>query len=281
MPFTELEGHPGASVVLLHAHPDDETLATGGLMARLAADGYRVVLITGTRGERGEVVPGPLKVLEGTPKLAAVRVAELAAAMRALGVDDHRFLGAGAGAGVGAAAGAAVAGARAAALAPRTYSDSGMQWGPGGRAIAADDAPADALSLAPLDEIVEDVLHVVRDVAPRVLVSYDENGGYGHPDHVRMHDAAVAVSRLTGIPLYTVVADWNGDAPSAPGDVVVPLGEHRAAVFAALAAHATQLTVDGGDIILSGGQRHTVADDEVFRRFEGAGPVGSDRVTAP
>ncbi|RFA12422.1 hypothetical protein B7R22_14910 [Subtercola boreus] len=297
MPFTELEGHPGASVVLLHAHPDDETLATGGLMARLAADGYRVVLLTGTRGEQGEVVPGPLKPLEGTRELAAVRVAELAAAMRALGVDDHRFLGAvagaraeaGAGAGADARAGARAkagasaeaSGARAAGLDPRVYADSGMQWGPDGTAIAADDAPVDALGLAPLDEIVEDALVVVRDVAPRLLVSYDERGGYGHPDHVRMHDAAVTVSRLTGIPLYTVVADWKGDAPAAPGDVVVPLGEHRAATFAALAAHATQLTVDGGDIILSGGQRHTVADVEVFRRFDGVGPVDSDRVTAP
>ncbi|RFA10398.1 hypothetical protein B7R54_15180 [Subtercola boreus] len=259
MLFPELEGHPGASVVLLHAHPDDETLATGGLMARLVADGCRVVLVTGTRGERGEVVPGPLKSLEGTPELAGVRVTELAAAMHALGVADHRFLGAG--------ASTEAHSARAVGSAPRIYADSGMQWGPDGTAVAADDAPFDALSLAPIDEIVDDILVVVRDVAPRLLVSYDERGGYGHPDHVRMHDAAVAVSKATGIPLYRVVADWDGDAPFGGSDVVVPLGPQRASKFAALAAHSTQLTVDGGDIVLSGGQRHTVADTEVFRRF--------------
>ncbi|MDF2442785.1 MAG: N-acetyl-D-myo-inositol-2-amino-2-deoxy-alpha-D-glucopyranoside deacetylase [Subtercola sp.] len=267
MLFAELEGHPGASVVLLHAHPDDETLATGGLMARLVADGYRVILLTGTRGERGEVVPGPLQHLEGTPELAAVRVAELAVAMRALGVADHRFLGA--------------AGARAAGLLPRTYSDSGMQWGPEGDAIAADDAPADALSLAPLGEVVADILSVIDETVPRLLVSYDERGGYGHPDHVRMHDAAVEVSERTGAPLYTVVAEWNGDAPADAGDIVVPLAAHREAKFAALAAHATQLTVDGGDIVLSGGQRHTVAGTEVFRLFRSPDPLDSLGATAP
>src|SRR6195952_6033504 len=85
-------GVPEATVLLLHAHPDDETLGTGALMARLVAEGVRVVLITGTRGERGEVVPGPLKHLEGTPELAEVRVAELAAAMAALRVSDYRVL---------------------------------------------------------------------------------------------------------------------------------------------------------------------------------------------
>ena len=259
MLFAELEGHPGASVVLLHAHPDDETLATGGLMAQLVREGYRVVLVTGTRGERGEVVPGPLKHLESTAELGPVRIGELDAAMRALGVTDHRFLG--------ATPDAGSAGARASGLPPRRYSDSGMQWGPTGAAVAAADAPADALSLAPLDEIVGDVLAVVSDVTPRLLVSYDASGGYGHPDHVRMHDAAVVASRLVGIPLYAVVSDWNGDASTEPGDVVVPLGPERGAKFAALAAHSTQLSVDGGAIVLSGGQRHTVDDNEVYRRF--------------
>lgn len=258
MLFTELEGRPAAAVLFLHAHPDDETLATGGLMATLAAGGFRVVLVTGTRGERGEVVPGPLAHLEGTPGLAPVRVAELTSAMSALGVDDHRFLGAG--------ASAAAHGARAAGLPPRTYSDSGMQWGPLGTAVAADDAPFDALSLAPLDEVVDDIRTVVADVEPRLLVSYDETGGYGHPDHVRMHDAAARVSALTGIPLVTVVSAWEGDATLEPDDVVVPLGDRRPAKFAALREYATQLSVEGDDIVLSGGQRHTVADTEVYRR---------------
>src|ERR1700712_3887854 len=150
-------GVPEATVLLLHAHPDDETLGTGALMARLVAEGVRVVLVTGTRGERGEVVPGPLKHLEGTAELAATRVGELTAAMAQLGVTDHRFLGA--------------QGARAEGLEPRIYGDSGMQWAASGSAEAASDAPANALSLAPIDEVVSDALAVVAQVHPHVLVS--------------------------------------------------------------------------------------------------------------
>ncbi|QWT24174.1 PIG-L family deacetylase [Subtercola sp. PAMC28395] len=234
------------AVLLLHAHPDDETLATGGLMARLVADGYSVVLVTGTRGERGEVVPGPLKHLEGTPELAAARVAELAGAMRELGVTDHRFLGE----------------SVDDAAAPRVYSDSGMQWGPAGTAIAADDAPVDALSLASLDEVVDEILRVIDETGPAVLVSYDEKGGYGHPDHVRMHDAAAAASSQTGLPLYMVVPQAE---PSQVGDLEIPLEPHRHTVMRALAQHQTQLTLDGEDIVLSGGQRHTLAAFERYR----------------
>src|ERR1700712_73352 len=236
-----------ATIVLLHAHPDDETLATGGLMARLILERVHVVLITGTRGERGEVVPGPLKHLEGTPELAEVRVAELAAAMAALGVSDYRFLGA--------------EGARAAGLARRRYVDSGMLWGAEGSAIAAADASTDALTRAPLDEVVADVLAVIDDMHPHVLVSYDAHGGYGHPDHVRMHDAAVEASRRSGVPLYTIVPRA---IEAEGGDRIVPLGEFRAAKVAALAAHRTQLTVDGDDIVLSGGERTKIAHAEGF-----------------
>ncbi|MCU1482940.1 MAG: hypothetical protein JWQ19_3726 [Subtercola sp.] len=245
-------GIPDATILLLHAHPDDETLGTGGLMARLVAERVRVVLVTATRGERGEVVPGPLKHLEGTAELAEVRVAELDAAMGELGVADHRFLGA--------------ADARASTRSPRRYSDSGMKWGASGFAEAAPDAPSAALSLAPLDEVVDDVLSVIADVRPHVLVSYDERGGYGHPDHVRMHDAAVAAAERSGLPLYVIV---SSAVEAQGGDVVVPLGEYRAAKFRALAAHRTQLSVDGDDIVLSGGQRRPVRDVEVFRRWAG------------
>ncbi|GAA1000493.1 PIG-L family deacetylase [Subtercola frigoramans] len=247
------------AVLLLHAHPDDETLATGGLMARLAADGYSVVLVTGTRGERGEVVPGPLKHLEGTPQLAERRVFELAEAMRELGVADHRFLGESIADGVP----------------PRVYSDSGMQWGPAGTAIAADDAPVDALSLAPLDEVVEAILRVIDETGPAVLVSYDEKGGYGHPDHVRMHDAATAASSQAGLPLYMVVPQAD---PSQGGDLEIPLEPYRHTVMRALAQHQTQLTLDGDDIVLSGGQRHTLAAFERYRLAATAG-TGSSSVS--
>src|SRR5690606_31265526 len=107
-------------VVFVHAHPDDETISTGGTIASLVEAGVGVTVVTCTRGERGEVIPPELQHLEGDgPALAGVREGELAAAMAALGVTDHRYLG--------------DSNARAAGLAPRRYADSGMVWGADGR----------------------------------------------------------------------------------------------------------------------------------------------------
>ena len=80
-------------ITFIHAHPDDETLATGALIAWLVASGHEVSLLTATRGERGEVVPGPLSHLADTQKLEAHRERELAGALRVLGVSRHGFLG--------------------------------------------------------------------------------------------------------------------------------------------------------------------------------------------
>ena len=76
---------PGRRIVFLHAHPDDETLATGALLAALAADGYDVAVVTATRGEQGEVVPGRFAALAGTQQLVAHRIGELAGALAELG----------------------------------------------------------------------------------------------------------------------------------------------------------------------------------------------------
>ena len=84
----------GQRIVFLHAHPDDETLATGVLLAELAAAGRQVSVVTATRGEMGAVMPGPLAALEGTPELVAHRLGELAGALAELGVTEHVFLGA-------------------------------------------------------------------------------------------------------------------------------------------------------------------------------------------
>ena len=83
----------GQRVVFLHAHPDDETLATGVLLADLVDAGHQVAVVTATRGELGAVVPGPLSALEGTPELVEHRLGELAGALAELGVTDHVFLG--------------------------------------------------------------------------------------------------------------------------------------------------------------------------------------------
>jgi N-acetyl-1-D-myo-inositol-2-amino-2-deoxy-alpha-D-glucopyranoside deacetylase len=236
------------TVLFVHAHPDDETLSTGGLIADLVARGARPVVLTCTRGERGEVVEGPLKPLEGTVLLADHRERELAQAMRTLGVVDHRFLGA--------------LGARAAGLPPRTYTDSGMRWGADGRAEAGDDADDEALSIASLDEVAADVAAVIDAVSPELVVSYDAGGGYGHPDHVRAHDAAVVAAAVRGVPFAEVV----GELASGGSDVVtLDLAPYLELKRAAMAAHASQLTLTADGFVLSGGQHHVLHPAEYYR----------------
>ncbi len=138
------------TVVFFHAHPDDESLASGGTMARLANDGHRVVLVTATRGEEGEPVPG---VLEDGESLGDRRTAELCAAADVLGVARVVFL---------------------------EYRDSGM----------ADD-PANGhpqcFWQADIDEAADRLDAVLAEEEPSLLVVYDPNGGYGHPDHLQVH----------------------------------------------------------------------------------------------
>jgi N-acetyl-1-D-myo-inositol-2-amino-2-deoxy-alpha-D-glucopyranoside deacetylase len=244
------------SVLFLHAHPDDETLATGGTIAWLSSLGVHVTVLTATRGERGEVVAGPLSALEGTPALAAERERELTLALTALGVRERHYLG--------------EPGARAPGLtASRHYLDSGMEWGLDGFAVAAPDASADSLSLAPLADVVADVYALVCRLGPDLIISYDERGGYGHPDHVRMHDAAVAVAALSAVPLVMVLGEAEG---SGQGVFVRDTTAEQPAVLRALAAHASQLKLVADDdgvlgIVHSGGQRQEISTVEYFRRY--------------
>jgi LmbE family N-acetylglucosaminyl deacetylase len=139
-----------ATVVFLHAHPDDEALATGGTMARMADEGHRVVLVVATSGEEGEPVPGVLATGES---LGDRRVAELAEAAEILGVERLVNLG---------------------------YRDSGM---------VGEDANGhpDCFWQADVDEAVAYLASALADEAPDVLVVYDPDGGYGHPDHIQVH----------------------------------------------------------------------------------------------
>lgn len=222
-------------VLFAFAHPDDETLSAGVLMADLAARGTRVQLVTATRGECGEVVPGPLHHLEGTDQLPSHREGELAAALRALGARDHVFLG--------------QPPARAAGLSPRRYRDSGMRWIRPGLAGPAETMADDALCAAPPAQAAADVAALLAAWRPVLVVGDDAGGGYGHPDHVRIRDAALAATREHGIPFAEL-------APQRGAGVTWFDGEHRLAqVVRALSAHASQVTVDGRDVIHSGGQR--------------------------
>src|SRR5688572_19951303 len=156
-------------LLLVHAHPDDESIGQGATMAKYVAEGRGVTLVTCTAGEMGEILVPELEHLaaDRDDRLGEHRREELAAAMKELGVTDHRFLG-----GFG------------------TYRDSGMKWHEDGHAIAADEVHANAFWHADLTEAATHLVAVIREVRPQVLITYDEFGGYGHPDHIQAHRVA-------------------------------------------------------------------------------------------
>jgi N-acetyl-1-D-myo-inositol-2-amino-2-deoxy-alpha-D-glucopyranoside deacetylase len=157
-------------VLFVHAHPDDETLETGATMARYAADGVGVTLVTCTLGELGEVIPADLAHLafDRDGGLGEYRIGELAAACQALGVTDHRFLGG-----------------------PGRWRDSGMMGTPG------NELPG-CFWLADVAEAACALLAVITEVRPQVLVSYDARGFYGHPDHIQAHRVSRRAFELAG-----------------------------------------------------------------------------------
>ncbi|WP_328494181.1 N-acetyl-1-D-myo-inositol-2-amino-2-deoxy-alpha-D-glucopyranoside deacetylase [Streptomyces sp. NBC_00414] len=177
--MTELpssSGRPGGPpdgsagrLLLVHAHPDDEAINNGATMARYAATGAQVTLVTCTLGEQGEVIPPGLAHLSGAD-LGEHRLAELGEAMRELGVRDVRSLG-----GVG------------------RYQDSGMMG------VPENDNPR-CFWRADVDEAATHLVRVIREVRPQVLVTYDPNGGYGHPDHIQAHRVAMRAADLAAEP---------------------------------------------------------------------------------
>jgi N-acetyl-1-D-myo-inositol-2-amino-2-deoxy-alpha-D-glucopyranoside deacetylase len=170
---------PARRLLLVHAHPDDESINNGATMARYAAEGAHVTLVTCTLGERGEVIPPGLAHLTG-PALGGHRRGELAEAMRALGVTDFRLLGG-----------------------PGRYADSGMMG------LADNDDPG-CLWQADVDQAAALLVEVIREVRPQVLVTYDPDGGYGHPDHIQAHRIAMRAVELAdeaGCPVAKVY--WN------------------------------------------------------------------------
>lgn len=241
--MTEL---PDRRLLLVHAHPDDESINNGATMARYAAEGARVTLVTCTLGEHGEVIPPELQHLTGTA-LGEHRLGELTAAMRELGVEDFRLLG-----GKG------------------RYEDSGMMG------IADNDDPA-CLWQADVDEAARELVEVILEVRPQVLVTYDPDGGYGHPDHIQAHRIAMRAAELAddagwripkiywnrvprtvaddafarlqadlpGLPFgkAAVVADVPGVVADERVTTLIDGTAHATAKAAAMRAHATQIEV--------------------------------------
>jgi N-acetyl-1-D-myo-inositol-2-amino-2-deoxy-alpha-D-glucopyranoside deacetylase len=234
-------------VLFVHAHPDDETIDTGGTIATLVDRGAWVTVLTCTRGERGEVIPADLKgALESPEALAALRSGELARAMEILGVTDHRYLG--------------EETARAMGRSPRTYADSGMQWGAEGAEATAEVDPA-SLARAEFGDVAADIAAVILDVRPDVVVSYDERGGYGHPDHRRVRDAALRAAQVHGVPYYAI---------DAGGGLAVDVGAVLDRKRAALGAYRSQLALDGESMVSPGGQRQPVTSVERYSYVEDA-----------
>ncbi len=278
-------------LLLVHAHPDDETIGTGATMAKYAADGAAVTLVTCTLGEEGEVLEPGLEHLaaDRDDALGQHRIGELAAAMEALRVTDHRFLGG-----------------------PGRWRDSGMMGTP------QNDRP-DCFWQADLDEAVRELVAIMREVRPQVVVTYDSNGGYGHPDHIQAHRVAVAAFDAAGdeayepqlgepwqagklywsaipksvlqagIDLLRETGDTSGffgvesadDLPfGVPDEQVtteVDAADHLEAKVAAMRAHRTQIAVDGPFFALSNniGQRAFGIEHYTLARGErgpGAGP---------
>ncbi|GAB2590194.1 N-acetyl-1-D-myo-inositol-2-amino-2-deoxy-alpha-D -glucopyranoside deacetylase [Streptomyces capparidis] len=163
---------PARRLLLVHAHPDDESIGNGATMARYAAEGAHVTLVTCTLGEEGEVIPPGLAHLaaDRDDALGPYRAGELAAAMRELGVTDHRLLGG-----------------------PGRYRDSGMMGTP-------QNERAGSLWRTRVEDAVPELVAVVREVRPQVLVTYGPDGGYGHPDHIRAHQLAMRAAELAADP---------------------------------------------------------------------------------
>jgi N-acetyl-1-D-myo-inositol-2-amino-2-deoxy-alpha-D-glucopyranoside deacetylase len=168
----------------VHAHPDDESIGTGGTMAKAVRDGHRVVLVTCTRGELGEIVVPEMDTPENHRRLGEIRAAELEAAMAALGVAEWENLG---------------------------YRDSGMMETDGNR------DPRSFWQADP-DEAARRLTWLVRRDRPDVMTTYNDYGGYGHPDHIRVHDVSVrAFDRASDAAWYPEQLEGEGAlAPWAP-----------------------------------------------------------------
>jgi N-acetyl-1-D-myo-inositol-2-amino-2-deoxy-alpha-D-glucopyranoside deacetylase len=255
------------SLLLVHAHPDDESIGTGATMAKYAAEGARVTLVTCTLGEHGEIIPPDLAHLL-PDELGEHRIGELAAACAALGVTDHRFLGG-----------------------PGRYRDSGMMG-------TEENEDPRSFWQAPVEPAAAELAEVIREVAPQAIVTYDANGLYGHPDHIQAHrvtarartlaapDArlyAIAlprsvISEAAKLPADSWFDPWLDLASTVADDQVttsIDAEAYRDAKIAAMAAHATQITVDGELFALSNNRGHRILGTEYYVQI--AGPPGDAR----
>ena len=279
---------PSRRLLLVHAHPDDETIGSGTTMAHYsAAPDASVTLVTCTLGEEGEVLLPEVAHIaaDQEDRLGEHRMTELAGAMTALGVTDWRLLGG-----------------------PGTYRDSGMMG------LATNDR-SNCFWRADLLAATTELVAVMREVRPQVVVTYDDFGGYGHPDHIQAHRVAMYALTLAeapsfrpdlgpahhvdkvywmafpkqmlraGIDALREAGETTGFAAMDPDDLPLGVddelvttaidgGAHYEAKLAAMRAHATQIAVDSGFFALSNNIGSPAMSTEYFRlvRGEAAGP---------
>jgi len=272
-------------MLLVHAHPDDECIATGATMAKYVAAGAHVALVTCTLGEEGEVlVPDLVHLAAGKDDaLGEHRIGELDDAMKALGMTDYRFLGG-----------------------PGRWRDSGMMGEP-------TNDRADAFWQADLEVATGELVCVIREVRPQVVITYNEVGGYGHPDHIQAHrvtmaavDAAADPGRYpdtgeawqvqklyyTALPVSFLRMGWEAlrelgeEAPFGvtdpselafgdPDELVttrIDARDYLDAKMDAMRAHKTQIEVDGPFFALSNNIGQRAFGLEHFRLVRGAPP---------
>ena len=253
--------------LFVHAHPDDETINNGATMAKLVDIGVQVTLVTCTRGEEGEVLVPDLAHLasQHEDNLGGHREVELANAMKELGVTDHRFLG--------------------------NYRDSGMM-----------DTPANqnpnCFWRADVEQAATELAKIIDELKPQVMVTYDEFGGYGHPDHIQTHRVAMRASEIAKWQIQKIY--WNimpksivqqgMDAMKAQGSdffgsesidelpfvkddsfvtTVVHAPDQVDKKMAAMKAHATQISLDGPFFALSNNLGVQIFGDEYYTLVKG------------
>jgi N-acetyl-1-D-myo-inositol-2-amino-2-deoxy-alpha-D-glucopyranoside deacetylase len=285
------ERPPGRRLLLVHAHPDDESIGNGATMAKYVAEGAAVTLVTCTLGEEGEVLVDTLSHLASHREdaLGEHRIGEMADAMKALGVSDYRYLGG-----------------------PGRFRDTGMATDSTGLAIPPDEVRPDTFWAADLNVAADLLVEIIREVRPQVLVTYDQLGGYGHPDHIQAHRVAMYASLLAAVPSYWLDLCDPWDIPKIywtaqseermraslrhlrdAGDMTFfegmdPEGPLPSSVvpdalitteidgssyvedkMAAMAAHATQITLDGPFFALSNNLGNEVWATESYRLVKG------------
>ena len=285
-------------LLLVHAHPDDESIGQGATMARYVAEGIGVTLVTCTGGEMGEILVPELEHMaaDKDDTLADQSQIELDNAMKALGVTDYRYLGG-----------------------FKRYRDSGMQWHADGHAVPSDVVHENAFWNADLTEAANYLVEVIREVRPQVLVTYDEFGGYGHPDHIQAHRVATYAASLAAVPSYRrelgeahdiAKIYWGAmsaskvreglrdlreagdtttfegmDPDSLPAFMVeddalsakVEADDYADVKMEALKAHRTQIEVDGPFFALSNNKGNEIWGTEYYRIAKGTlGPTGQD-----